>query len=835
MQRPPDSIPAGALVSSPRYLAGMIPGPAAATRSGQPPQTNDSDRVGHHTAPLAAIEFPAVLDLVAACAVGPLAAAELRARHPRTDADWIATELGLVGEVLAALRRGERLEVPPVPPLRSALGRLRVEGSVLDLDDLAAVQLTLRAGRTLLTEMQRLAPTCPSLAVRMVPAVDRRIEAGLDRAIGEDGRLLDSASPGLAAARREVHASRQRLIRRLETMLRDLDPAAVPGGATVTMRDGRYVIPVRRDARARPEGIIHDESGAGATLFLEPSAAIELGNAMREAILREEREVLAVLRALTAMLQPEREALAALHAMAVLVDTIVARARWALAMDGEVPTLSGPGGALQMHQVRHPLLLARGVAVVPFDLTLDGPERTLLISGPNTGGKTVLLKAAALAMALTQAGIVPPIGAESSLPIIHDWFVDIGDHQSLAANLSTFSAHVAALRDMLARANAATLVILDEVGSGTDPSEGGALAMAVLEALTQRGTLTLATTHLGALKDLAMRVPGVVNGSLQFDAETLSPTYRFTKGIPGRSYGLAIARRLGIDSAILAEAERLVPEAERQLDRLLARVEARGQQLQAAQADLLERSVEVERREAVAAATERDLAAREAEWQRREREAERDRTRQAKAYLMEARKRVEEALAVARGAADDALAREARRLVEEGIRATQEAEADAATVTATTSDATVGVGDRVRLPTGAVGELVERRGDGKGVVLVGAMRLVVRLRELVLVAAAGTTPAPKKAIPLGDGPTTDAAWEIDLRGMRADEAESLVWSSLDGAVLADQPQLRIIHGMGTGVLRDAVRRLLTADRRVASFDFAARNQGGTGVTIAVLR
>ncbi len=813
----------------------MNPGHAAATRSGsEPPQTTGTDRAGRHPAPLGAIEFPAVLDLVAACAAGPLAAAELRERLPQTDSDWIVTELGLVGELLAALRRGERLEVPPVPPLRSALGRLRVEGAVLDLEDLAAVQVTLRAGRTLLTELRRLAPLCPALSVRMVPPMDRRIEEGLDRAIGEDSRLLDSASPGLAAARREVQAARQRLIRRLETMLRDLNPAAVPSGATVTMRDGRYVIPVRRDARSRPEGIIHDESGAGATLFLEPSAAIELGNAMREAVLREEREVLAVLRALTTMLQPEREALAALHAMAVMVDTVAARARWALTMDGEVPTLSGPGGALTMRQVRHPLLLARGVPVVPFDLTLDGIERTLLISGPNTGGKTVLLKAAALAMALTQAGIVPPIGAESVLPIMHDWYVDIGDHQSLASDLSTFSAHVAALRDILARADAATLVVLDEVGSGTDPAEGGALAMAVLEALTRRGTLTLATTHLGALKDLATRVPGVVNGSLQFDAATLSPTYRFTKGIPGRSYGLAIARRLGIDEGVLAEAERLVPDAERQLDRLLARVETREQQLHAEQAELLERQLEVERREAVAAVTEDSLAAREAEWHRREREAERDRARQAKAYLLEARKRVEEALAVARGAADNALAREARRLVEDGIRATREATDDAATIATVSTEAVLSVGDRVRLSTGAVGELVERRGDGKGVVLVGAMRLVVRLRELVLVAAAGVVSTPKAPIALGDGPVTEAAWEVDLRGMRADEAESLVWSSLDGAILADQPHLRIIHGMGTGVLRDAVRRLLAADRRVASFDFAPRNQGGTGVTIAVL-
>ncbi|MEP6590168.1 MAG: Smr/MutS family protein [Gemmatimonadota bacterium] len=783
---------------------------------------------------LDALEFDIALEVVAEHAVGPLGAEAIRARLPSRDADWIRFELAHVGELLALLRRGESIAVPPVPPLRGALGRLRVEGSVLELGELADVATTLSAGRVLDNELGRLADACPRLAGLRVPPADRAIERLLERSLGDDGQLLDSASPALAAARREVHAARERLIRRLDALLREMDSAAIPGGATVTMRGGRYVIPVRRDARSRPEGIIHDESGSAGTLFIEPSAAIELGNAVRAAVIAEERETLKVLRDLTEALRPVRDTIRALHTVAVEVDTIAARARWAVQTGGEVPEIAPPGGTLSLRQARHPLLLARGIDVVPFDLVLDQGERTLLISGPNTGGKTVLLKATGLLLALAQSGIVPPIGAGSVLPVVHRLFVDIGDHQSIATDLSTFSAHVAELRKILERADEATLVILDEVGSGTDPAEGGALAMAVLETLTGRGTLTLATTHLGTLKSLASRVPGVVNGSLQFDAATLSPTYRFTKGIPGRSYGLAIARRLGVDPAVLAQAEALVPEAERELDRLLAEVEAREQALLREQATLGEREGEVERREAVASVREANQSAREESLRRAEKDAERDRARQAKAYLLEARRKVEDALALAKGASDEAQAREARRLLEEGVRGESRVLEESDPLPAGGGER-LAVGRRVRLTTGSTGEVLELRSDGRAVVSVGTMRLVVSAVSLVVLAPEAGGGVSKRSRVEVDAPTREAAYEIDLRGMRADEAESMVHAAIDGATLAEQPHLRIIHGMGTGVLREVVHRLLKGDARVASFAFAPRQQGGTGVTVVEFR
>lgn len=779
---------------------------------------------------LETLEFPAVLDVVAGHAAGALGAAELRGRRPSTDHDWISNELALVGELLAVLRRGDGVDVPAVPELRGALSRLRLDGAVLELGELVAVRQTVTAGRTILGELDRLAESCPRVAALGVPPVDRTVERTLERAVSDDGELLDGASPALAAARREVHQARERLIRRLEALLRDVD-----GAGGVTLRAGRYVIPVRRDARGRPDGIIHDESASAGTLFIEPTAAIPLGNALREAVVAEERAVLQALRDLTEVVRPVREEVLALHAMAVTMDSLLARARYARASGGEVPALGGHGGGIALRSARHPLLLARGIEVVPFDLILEPGEHTLLISGPNTGGKTVLLKTAGLMMAMAQCGIVPPLAPESTLPVIGRTFADIGDHQSLQADLSTFSAHVAEVRRILDAADASALVILDEIGSGTDPAEGGALAMAVLETLTARGVLTLATTHLGSLKTLATRVPGVVNGSLHFDAATLSPTYRFTKGVPGRSYGLAIARRLGVDPAVLAMAEALVPETERNLDELLAAVEAREQLLELREAVVTDRQAELERREAIAAATAANQAEREAELARQAKEAERDRARQAKAYLLEARKRVEQALGLARGAADEAAAREARRLVEEGVRTEamriEEPDSDAVG----NSGGGIAVGTRVRLTTGAIGEVADLRGDGRVTVVVGAMRLVVKAASLVALPAASRASAPVRASVRGDEPVREAATEIDLRGMRVDEATPVVQAALDAAVLAEEPELRIIHGMGTGALRDAVRQLLEHDARVATMDFAIRQQGGTGVTVAVLR
>ena len=617
---------------------------------------------------LETIELGPVLDLVAGHAAGPLGAERVRARRPTLDLDWIRLELARAGEAAGIFRRGDTLLSEPIPDVSRALSRLRIEGSVLEGTDLVAILRILSSARRVHADLKRLQDTAPLSAALSHPLIDKAVERRLEQSLDADGSLLDTASPALAAARREVQQARQRLLRRLDSMLRGLDANVAAADASVTVRGGRYVIPVRRDSRNRPAGIVHDESGSAGTLFVEPTEAIELGNALREAQVEEERETLRVLRELTGLLRPELGTIRGAVEMCIAVDDLVARARYAVASEGEVPEVTPAPAGLRIVRGRHPLLLAGAEPVVPFDLEMDPSERTLLISGPNTGGKTVLLKAVGLASALAQSGIIPPVGSGTKLPAYGGFFADIGDRQSISASLSTFSAHVAMLRRILAEADAGSLVLLDEVGSGTDPAEGAALAAAILAALTARATLTLATTHLGALKDLASHTPGVVNASLLFDAATLTPTYRFVKGVPGRSYGLAIARRLGISVAVLADAEARVPDAERNLDALLAAVEERGREVRETQTRLDERTIELDALNARLTAQAESQAAREAELKRLEKEADRAGRRQAKQYLMDSRRLVEEALGAARGAADEAAAKEARRRVEEGIR-----------------------------------------------------------------------------------------------------------------------------------------------------------------------
>ena len=780
---------------------------------------------------LETIELPAVLDVVAGHAAGPLGAERVGARRPSDDLEWIQRELARVGEVAALLRKGDGLLAEAVPDVRPVLSRLRVDGSVLESTELLAIGRVLGAGRAIHADLTRVAPLAPRSAALLCELPDRRLDRRIEQSVGPDGELLDTASPRLAAARREVQGARQRLIRRLETLLRSLEGSAVPQGAAVTLREGRYVIPVRRDSRSRPQGIVHDESASAGTLFVEPADSIELGNALREAQVAEQRETLRVLRELTDLLRPALPAIRDTFELAVAVDDLVARARYAGACDGTVPEVQPAPASLVIRSGRHPLLLASGVPVIPFDLDLSDGERTLLVSGPNTGGKTVLLKATALMAAMAQSGIVPPIGPESRLPAFTRFFADIGDRQSIAASLSTFSAHVQAVGVILAQADQASLVLLDEIGGGTDPTEGAALAAAVLAALTARGATTLATTHLGALKDLATRTPGVVNGSLEFDGATLSPSYTFQKGMPGRSWGLAIARRLGIPADVLAEAEARVPETEKALDALLASVEERSRALEADRQVMEARRLENEGLAARLELQRESQEARERELRQREKSAERQAREQARAFLLEARERVEDAVARARAASDESVARDARRLVEEGIAGLRETEADEPQETRSDGRGAIEVGTRVRLAGGGSGRVAELRSDGKVVVVAGAVRMVVAPEAVTAVSGTDTEPRAQRDVPLRPSAHPSSSTEIDLRGMTGDEAEAATIAAVDAAVLAEHPFLRIIHGMGTGVVRERVHRVVRGDQRISRWALAPREQGGSGVTI----
>jgi DNA mismatch repair protein MutS2 len=789
---------------------------------------------------LVVLQYPEALDLVAKHAASSLGADAVRALEPSDTLGWINEELRGVDQMLAFLLRSEDWGVPTIPDLRIPLRRLAIEGSVWEGTWLRDAGVLLASARETRRAIGQHGADYPILKAHTENLAQmEREEESIRRAIDSSGGVRDDASRELSKVRREIRGARSRIVEKLEQYMSSLPDRTRVADASVTVREGRYVIPIRRDARGEVGGLVHDESATGNTLFVEPPIAIELMNRLRELEMAEAREVQRILRELTASLRPHAPQLEASLATLIIIDSLYARARFALHFNGHRPeVLPEDDGGYALLDAKHPLLLAGAGPVVPFELTMEKDERVLLVSGPNTGGKTVLLKAIGLTSALVQSGIIPPIGRGSRLPVFRDFFADIGDEQSIEASLSTFSAHLKNLREILEHADHSSLVFIDEIGSGTDPAEGGALAQAILVELARRGTMTVATTHLGELKQLAGHEPGVVNASLQFDSQELRPTYRLVKGVPGRSYGLAIAKRLGFPEGILRRANEFLPEQERRLERLLLELEEKERTMMAA-LDEADR----ERREALA--LRKSVEEREHNVRKREQEAERRARQQARDMLLAAREEVEAAVRELRaaavegtndGAIDEAV-RLARRRVEEAAQHQTEKMPDAVSAArAGNAPAEIGVGSRVRIAaTGAEGTIVELR-DNRATVETGGLRLQIPLGGLEE-AAGASSPAKKMTrvrTPAWTAPDTEAKSEIDLRGMRAEEVQIDLERALDAAISVGLPSLRIIHGKGTGVLREVVSEVLRADKRIRAFRPGGTGEGGTGVTVVEL-
>jgi DNA mismatch repair protein MutS2 len=784
------------------------------------------------------IEFPRTLALISERATSPLGGERVRELRPATDRDVIGREHARVAAVRSLVAAEEPWHLHGVPDARSALLRLRVEGASLAPPDLLVLGALLRSSRITRDSLrgERASPIVAAvLAAQIEPLVaNKNIEDTIERAIDEDGQVRDDASSTLKKIRRELKGSQGELVKLLERAMAKLEPHQRVADMSVTVRNGRFVIPVRREAQGVVGGIVHDASATGGTLFVEPPAAVEAGNRIRELQIEEVEEIDRILSELTEKLRPHREALGASLEALITLDSLVARARYAIEFRCAPAELSDPTEGFAVVEGRHPLLVAQGIDVVPFDLEMLPNERTLLISGPNTGGKTVLLKALGLFSALVQSGIPAPVDVGSRIAIFDNIYADVGDEQSILASLSTFSAHLKNLAEVLSSATEHSLVLIDELGSGTDPIEGAALGGAILEALTARRTLSIATTHLGALKELATEVEGVVNASLQFDPVALAPTYRLTKGVPGRSYGISIARRLNLPSAILARAEERIPAGERKVTALLGELEAREKTLALTERETSEIAEDAKERAHRVAERERNV-------REREREVEQASRREARQYLLEARGEVERTIRELKSASElgEEAAREARKRVEtlaneqgrELDRLGRETESEPERH----DPAEVSIGDFVEVETlgGRIGRVVEIR-DDDAVVAVGVMKLA--LPRSSLRPAQRETAAPEVAVAVrGDLPEVDAASEIDLRGLRVGEIEAIVMHAVDAAIRADLKSIRIIHGKGTGALRERVAEMLRKESRVTNFRIGAWNEGGAGVTVVELK
>jgi DNA mismatch repair protein MutS2 len=719
-------------------------------------------------------------------------------------------------------------------------------GVLLEPQVLLDIRYTLRQATTLRRVLTRLNSQFPVLAA----VAERLEECGalqqeIARVLDETGEVLDSASPKLATLRRDMRIAFDRLQSKLYGIIHNTNNAPYLQEILITQRHGRYVVPLKAEFKGRIPGIVHDQSSSGATLFIEPLSTVELNNAWRELQLEEENEVRRILRELCEFVGRESKFIVRTVETLAALDLAFAKAKYADALGATAPELVGfrearhphPGSTLDLRQARHPLLDQK--TVVPIDLELDEDTYALVITGPNTGGKTVALKTVGLLALMAQCGLHLPVHENSRLSVFKDIYADIGDEQSIEQSLSTFSSHMRNIISILDEADYESLVILDELGAGTDPAEGSALARALMDDLVDRGITTLVTTHHPELKIYGHEKPGVSNASVEFDLQTLAPTYRLIVGLPGRSNALAIADRLGLPGRITENARSMVADEDLIADDLLDEIhKKRDESRRAAEASMRSFSVaeslraelrgrleniETERRELLAQARE------EAE---QELEALRAEIRRIRRQL---------------GAAGQPL--DVIRQVELDAK---ELEGDLirlpAPVTRLPDDAEEGrvlrLGDLVWINTlNAEGQITELTAQDAEVA-VGRLRLRTRLDELTYRSKTESKRDKKRKkrdyLDAAAAPefvasrTPSPGLELDLRGQTIEDAVPTMEDYLDAAYMSGMPFVRIIHGKGTGALRTAIRDRLHGHPLVKTYETGKPKEGGDGVTVVML-
>lgn len=713
-----------------------------------------------------------------------------------------------------------------------ALTRVARIGGMIPPHEFLDLRATLLAARNLRKNILRSSEAFPRLAFIAASLDDApRVIDEIGRVFTEQGEVADGASSELAQIRRDLRVAQQRVMERLNHIITSTQYAKYLQEAIITQREGRYVVPVRAEARGRIHGIVHDSSASGATLFIEPLAVVELGNRVRELTLQEQREVERILRELTALVAQFADAIDYTVETLAQLDLAFAKAKYSAALKAVAPVIDGGSreqpAYLELSKARHPLL--DPAKVVPISLELQRAFSILIITGPNTGGKTVSLKTVGLLALMAQSGLHIPARAGSRLPVYDGIFADIGDEQSIEQSLSTFSGHLKNIVAILRAANERALVLFDELGAGTDPVEGAALARAIVEQLLERKIPALIATHYAELKAFAHTTPGVENASMEFDVETLAPTYRLTIGLPGRSNAFAIATRLGLDRALVERARANVGSSNAELETLLAQLKktreetARELGRAAAARESAEKASKQNRREL--AETQRQRS----EILRHTREQARGELDAARAELNRLKREWREIPATretTKRAAQDLDA------LEETIAANVPAPEPRRAETAHAAERIV-VGDQVYVPRlNQYGDVVAVGSDL--IVQVGAFRMNLSPAQVEL----QPRRAPQFNTPLQTSvvlPDVESpGLEVHLRGMRAEEALERLEKFLDHAYLAGLPYVRIVHGKGTGTLRKLARDYLHASPLVVSTHTAEPNEGGEGVTIAKL-
>jgi DNA mismatch repair protein MutS2 len=793
---------------------------------------------------LQTLEYPKILQRLSKFCSFAVSAEKALALRPSGDIEKAFRWQAETREARQLLDTRSDLGVGATKDIRPAVD-LSLHGGVLSIPDLLDIRSTLIAARTLARAFERLAAKYPHLfeiSEKILPAPGL-IEA-IGRTISEHGEMLDSASVKLASIRRELNITHQRLLGKLERMLADPKINQYLQESLITHRDGRFVLPLRADFKGKIKSIVHDQSSSGATIFVEPLNVVELNNRNRELQLEQRDEERRILSELSNQVAGFADQLSqSLEALSSL-DLIFAKAKYAEEIAATEPSLHPfptkkaraaqkeghhPGSIMRIYQARHPLL--DSASVVPIDVELDSQTYALVITGPNTGGKTVTLKTVGLLALMAQSGLQIPAHSGTEISLFDLIFADIGDEQSIEQSLSTFSGHITNIIRILDHADEHSLVILDELGAGTDPQEGAALARSLLTHLLDRGITTLVSTHHPELKAFAHATAGLANASVEFDLETLQPTFHLTVGLPGRSNALAIAQRLGMPQAIISSARAELNPQDLRADDLLEEIHHQRDLSRQARANAEEIRKEAE-------LLKNDLKTRLDH-------IEEERKQMLEEAHAEVSDQVEEFKSELEGLRKE-LARARQPLqpakeIKTQIDAVEDKLDESFEISQAFYDLNhktrpLEIGDQVRIKSLNAKGLITSLDEDEAEVHVGNLRIRSRIDDLELDLAASLPQEQERPAEVYKIPYDRASpgWEMDLRGQRADEAIDNLNQYLDAAYLAGLPFVRIIHGKGTGKLRDTIRQLVGHHTHVASFEPGGEKEGGEGVTIIKL-
>ena len=772
---------------------------------------------------LALLDFDAVRARLAQYAANPVSRELALTLEPAYDADLVAARQAETAEARLLLEEHGGADLSMARDARPILERAAV-WAVLTGGELRAVADAIglaRRAKALGSRVRRRVPRLSAIA-RAVPDL-RNLERELRAKVSPSGELLDDATPYLRESRAEARAAYRRALDRVERALVRDDRAEALQEQLVTVRSERLVVPVKAEFRGRLPGIVHAVSDSGATLFVEPLEAVEATNAWRERAADEREESERILRRLSASVGRRAADLAYALELAGRLDAALAKARYAVAT-GASPIETG--APPRLHDGRHPLIEGR---VEPVSMEFDAAPAGLVLTGPNTGGKTVALKTLGLLALMRQAGLQTPCAPTTRLPVFDAVYADVGDQQSIETSVSTFSSHVANIAAILRAATDRSLVLLDEIGTSTDPEEGAALAQAILAHLAERGALTVATTHHRAVAAFAEEHDGYANASVELDPDTLAPTYRLTQGAPGRSYAFAIARRIGLDDGVVRAAEALQDPQRRTTEELL---EAMQRERETLRRRLDE--AETARRHAAAAQAQMERHLEEAAAEREAVIEETRRSLQAHAREVMARlKRAEAAAAWQPPAAAPPSASEVAAARDEVAAVQRMLRPRAWSAPAAQPKAPdLAPGDAVEVASlGIAGTIAEAPdASGRVEVQVGGARVHLSASQVRRTDAPAQAPPARTTLRLADDGLGQSNVELDIRGQRVHECLERVDAFLDRALRDGQDAVRIVHGKGTGALRHGVWRHLAAHQGVAAFDYAPPERGGDGAT-----